>query len=450
LRRRREPGSLPHQTSGVAIPRRTDRAWSVGIATLLLIGAALVPICISRNGDDHFRLPKQIVLYGFAILAGTATAIGAVLGKLDLRRVSGNLRRISRVAAAGLAWVTITIVTSTNRELSVDAVIWGGLLLVVLLTSALSFRSIGVTAFTIALAIPAVLNATLLFLQAAEIWNPWSFPGGTPARAMNNALLGNPDDLGVYLAAPAIFAVALTIAIPRRRVLHAALAFYLTAALVVTETLTSLAAFTIALVLLAVSWNRRHALRLIGILFLSLIVIGLAYIPLRSRLREVARNVTAGQWDSAVSGRLIASVAAWEMYRDHPITGVGPGCFKFNYMPYRIEVERRHPHLVPLSGARMINFGETHNDHLQILAETGVPGWLAVMGGILLVGALSYTRFAGPIDERSRLARLLAMPFATSIVIMMLAQFPLQLAAPAYTFMVIAGACVAWSSDATV
>ena len=58
-----------------------------------------------------------------------------------------------------------------------------------------------------------------------------------------------------------------------------------------------------------------------------------------------------------------------------------------------------------------MNFGETHNDHLQVAAETGLPGYALLAGAIALPrdsgrGGAATTRHRGRASRRS------ATPFA--------------------------------------
>jgi O-antigen ligase len=95
-----------------------------------------------------------------------------------------------------------------------------------------------------------------------------------------------------------------------------------------------------------------------------------------------------------------------------------------------------------------VNFAEAHNDHLQLLAETGLPTYFALMAAIMLVGSISLS--PRPVlmpDNREEIARVLALPLAILLIVVMSAQFALQLAAPACTFVLLGAVCVAWSGD---
>jgi putative inorganic carbon (HCO3(-)) transporter len=66
--------------------------------------------------------------------------------------------------------------------------------------------------------------------------------------------------------------------------------------------------------------------------------------------------------------------AAWHMFLDYPLTGVGPGNFNARYGEYFVRAEFR------------FSQGHAHNYYLHALAETGLPGLLAYLA--LTLGAL--------------------------------------------------------------
>ena len=126
----------------------------------------------------------------------------------------------------------------------------------------------------------------------------------------------------------------------------------------------------------------------IGVGIAALVVVaGLIFMPsgLQARLGlsssssadpEVAK-VTQGSED-AIQGRKSENLAALQMFRDHPIFGVGPGNYSRHYLSYSEQIG-----LDPRLAAR-----EAHSLYLGSLAETGIIGgcalvvvlWLALRG----------------------------------------------------------------------
>ena len=405
----------------------------------------MVPVVISWAGYDHFRRPKQLTLYAVAICTVAIAAIGLVLRRVQVDDAAKRALRVpAALAAAGIAWGLVATLTSTNILLSLDATVWATSLLCIFIIAAYALRGVRVELVAAAVLLPAIANATVLLLQAARIWNPWVFPEGTYFRATKNALLGNADDVSVYLAAPALFAWALTIGAARFRVLFGIAALYLTVAVVATEGLTALGALTAAAAVLVICWKPRLGL-MIAIAAPIALAAALLLGPSRERIDAYVESVRDGRWASLLSGRLVPFATAWQMFADDPLTGVGPGCFKLHYMQYRMELREEHPAFYVMASVASVNFGEVHNDHLQVLAETGAPGLLLMTAGFAVI-ALRSRRRQGR-SPSAEVARLLAAPLAVLVAIMMLAQFPMQIAAPAYTCTLLGAVCLAWTTE---
>ena len=79
-----------------------------------------------------------------------------------------------------------------------------------------------------------------------------------------------------------------------------------------------------------------------------------------------------------------------------------------------------------------MNWGEVHNDHLQVAAETGLPGYalfllaIGIGSGIVAVDDARGRR----VIAEATFARAFRWPLATAVFVICLAQFPLELAAP--------------------
>jgi O-antigen ligase len=91
----------------------------------------------------------------------------------------------------------------------------------------------------------------------------------------------------------------------------------------------------------------------------------------------------------------------WEMFREHPLVGVGGNNYEVNYAHSREKFSERHP------GSSLVGINEdlltvyAHNEYLQMLAELGVVGLLLfVLLSLLLVltfwRALKHSQYAMP------------------------------------------------------
>jgi O-antigen ligase len=423
------------------------------LAWCLLAGAVIVPVTVVTSADDLFRLPKELVLRTVAIIAAAVAANCLLLRRIRLG--AEERRRLAipaGIMAAGFLWTVIAAVFSTNRPLSLDGLVYLSTLLVIVLLSAHVFRN-HVSPVTVAAAVflPALVNSVIALLQASGVWNPWVFADRT-GRSTYNALLGNVNDVGAFLVPSIVLAFVLATVMRRLRWLYATIGAVLSVALLATLTLTSIVATAVALAALGAVLSFRTGLRARWVAIVAGVLIVLAvtpftYEPLEKRLTRVVRSAASGEVGRAVSGRLIPFAAAWEMFRSDPLTGVGPGCFKFNYLQYRLDVDYRYPRVLAASGPVRTNFGETHNDHLQVLAESGLPGYLILLAGLVYVARISLRRKGEEPDVRARIAATLALPLVCGLAANMLAGFPLQIAAPAYTYAILGGACLAWKGS---
>jgi putative inorganic carbon (hco3(-)) transporter len=118
-------------------------------------------------------------------------------------------------------------------------------------------------------------------------------------------------------------------------------------------------------------WKALAALALVGALAVPFLPSG--YLDRLTTLGQV--GTVESTTDVSIRGRTAEAGAAWAMFMDHPLTGVGLGNFSGHYQEYArnlgIEVKRveRQP----------------HNLFLEVAAETGIPGLFAF--GALIGGA---------------------------------------------------------------
>jgi O-antigen ligase len=155
------------------------------------------------------------------------------------------------------------------------------------------------------------------------------------------------------------------------------------------------------------------------------------------------------RYNEMLSGRLEPSLVAIEMLREHPVTGAGPGSFRAEYFDKKLLVDRKYKNLMPQKMShwgveRMLSFSETHDEHLQIAAELGLPGY-ALFAMILVLLARRSMR---PEESRPRaaFARDFALPAVAAIAVSSFAQFPFRVAAPLTNALFFAAILVAWTA----
>ncbi|HEX6161180.1 MAG TPA: O-antigen ligase family protein, partial [Thermoanaerobaculia bacterium] len=245
----------------------------------------------------------------------------------------------------------------------------------------------------------------------------------------------------------------------RHRALWVIAAVLSGAAVGATTAITALAAYGAAIVVVAYLAVRRRGRPTAGRLAVAIaaIVVSVAilftilastYAPLRNRVAIVRDMAVHGRFDRALTGRGTAYMAAWGMFRDHPLFGVGPGHYPVHYYAYKITAEERYPTLLD-SPTRSLSFGEAHNDHLQTLAVAGLPGFVLLLACLAVLALRSHKRRGTVDDERAEFARALGAPLAVSFAVAALGHFPLELAASLAAFLHLAAVTCAWTETKT-
>lgn len=427
-------------------PNWTERAgrWRE-LATLILVlaGAFALPLVFLRDPADMFRLPKAMFLRAEAILLVGVWLTAALFGAprpLSKWRDPWLLLPVGALTAFLLATIT-----STNVALSLGALGSGLATIVVFFATVSTARRYGWILLAAPLAAAAV-NAVLDIIEELNLWMPFGVHSEMQHHIQCDALVGNPNEVGGYLGAALLGCLAFLWArrgeerTPRTVVVAALL---LVAALIASRTLTAMIAFAAATLVMFALTSWKKALRaaaaaaVVGLIAIFLVA------PFRHRAANIARWVRTGQYNAALTERLTPFVAAWSMFADHPLLGVGPGAFAWQYYDYKIRIEQRYP---PLRHAfnRGINFGEVHNDHLQVLAEGGLLGY-AVFASLL--GALASLSFTLPVyaaEARPRFVRRLALPLVVFWIVLSIAQFPLETTVVRSLLVHLAALCVGW------
>lgn len=428
--------SIPNdEVEGIPRLNGAERA----VLIVLAAGMLVVPT-IFTSGVDRFRLPKELVFRGEAITL-LALAVFWVTSKTHTWKF--GKRPEFFVAAAILCWTLITVAASTNRQLSADSLITIVAAIVIFVATCLAAQITPLVAVDV-LMIGCCVNAAVVILQELKIWTPFpSLPDSTTHYG-SVGLLGNTNDVGTFLAGPALAAIVLGVtASGRRRWAYAAISILLVAGLAASGTRTALVALVAALIVFALGHSRGAALAVGAILVALALVVLSPSTTLGRGARQLATAATHHDYQHLFSERLLPFLTAIDMTRDHPLVGVGPGCFKYHYMAYRVALFRKYPgdwtHGYPM------NWGEVHNDHLQAAAETGLPGYVLFLAAIAVCAGRRHRGVATP--PEARFARALRWPLATVIFMICLGQFPMELAAPRLMLLTLGALCITWDRD---
>jgi O-antigen ligase len=257
-------------------------------------------------------------------------------------------------------------------------------------------------------------------------------------RFYATAWIGNPGDVGAALVIPALLAASSLVRGPRRVASGTALAACV-AGLASAGTLAPLAAFASGAVLIVALDVRRRLLPavLAGAAVLAL----LAGAGVVSRAAEKLASDDIGKLSTQ---RDIGILAAFETIREHPLLGAGPGGFASDFVRARLAAEQR-------TGRRLVHrsssahFDNAHCDPLTVAAEAGVPVALALATamGALLAGVLGAARREGSGPSGDRVPAETLLPALVAILVLSLANFPIQIVPVSGPFALLAGLALA-------
>lgn len=391
---------------------------------------------VVTGGSDPFRLPKELVFRAEAIVL-LALLILRMRARIPLVR----WRPEFIVAAAIVVWTIVVTATSTNRALSIDSLITVVAAAVIFVATCIALESRSLEVVDL-LMIGCCVNAAITVVQELGIWNPVP---ATEGHYGSVGLMGNANDVGTFLVVPAVAAVVMAVtSVGKRRWIYLGVAVLLASGLIASATRTALIAYVASLLVLAILQTRRAAI-VIGVV---LLVVGLAVsspaTTIGRGVRELSDAAMQRDYQRLFSERLLPFLAAAEMARDHPLLGVGPGCFRYHFMAYRVALSTKYP--AAWTRGFPMNWGAVHNDHLQVAAEAGIVGSLLFL---VALAVLARRAAGGGMTPRAAFARTLRWPLVTAVVLVCFAQFPLELAAPRLMFLTLGAMAVTWDrSDA--
>ena len=157
--------------------------------------------------------------------------------------------------------------------------------------------------------------------------------------------------------------------------------------LMVTQTFSAIAGVAAgSLVFWALRLSRRRAV--IGALAIAALAGGVVLMlslvgPLRERSLGKIDQIARGDWNSVLTGRLDGWRAALWMVEEHPLTGVGVGAYRTEFIPAKTALLREG--VVFFADQMNVVFANAHNDLLEVAAETGLPGLAALLLGLALL-----------------------------------------------------------------
>ena len=127
----------------------------------------------------------------------------------------------------------------------------------------------------------------------------------------------------------------------------------------------------------------------------------------------------------------------WEMFKAHPLTGVGLGNYKLNFIPYKAD-------FLATPQGKAYNFyiaraAQAHNDYVQAAAELGSLGILAVLSLLVAIPLTFWIRLRRNPDEADRFDLLLLGAGTVVFLAHALVSFPAHLPSSSLVLVLILG-----------
>ncbi|HUP59818.1 MAG TPA: O-antigen ligase family protein [Thermoanaerobaculia bacterium] len=414
------------------------------LAILTVAGLVIVPMIFLTGVYDYFRVIKEVAFRAEAILAVFLLGVAVAAGGTGRLRELLRDRAVMAVVAGAFLWSVITATLSTNKVQSAESMITVACSIALFIGVWFASRSMPV-AVLLVLAPVALVNAVLVALQEYGVWNPFHFTLNEASRHLTaTGFLGNPNDVGAYFALSMVMllAVAPHLGGWQRWVAFAGSAAAL-AGVLVSQSRTAVIAAGVALFIFAMRKSLKAGLAILVLIFAGLIAASFFHIPAITRFIELPQHAARGDWNRLTSHRLVPFIVAVEMFRERPLAGWGPGTFKTHYMHQRLAVAEKYPAAFQQGATTM--FGETHNDHLQLLAEAGIPACALFLAALIVIG---HTRRSARSDGvRAIAGNALGLPLAAAVFVIALAFFPLQIALTRHLLLTAAALIVGWRAS---
>lgn len=426
--------------NSTASTSKTERAQTL-LWLAVLFTIAVMPLLVSPAAKNPYRLPKTLFFQSMMSFIGAGVFLVIWFVRAEYARLMRH-RVAMIIALAACTWTFIVSMYALQPALAsrANATVLGYAILVAA-TLFLARRDIKLP--LIAMFAPAIINAIVTVLQALHLWTPIPLERMPKGRLAAMGLLGNPDYVGAYLMVPAIAAIAAAIAFKEHRRIFLVIAAILVTGIFFTQSVTAVGAFMVAVMSLAIVVPSKRVRVAVAAIVLLVIGAVFAYGPTRTRLLHMREFLRSGQLMEFSSYRPPAVMVALDMFRERPLLGVGPGNYEARYMAYKLRVDERFPQWIRPMNA---NFGEAHNDHVQLLAEAGLPGYLLYLGALGYIASISFRRRDAQ-SQHAKFAQVFAFPAVVGFAVVGLAQFPLYLTVVTGTALFACSLALVWSHD---
>jgi O-antigen ligase len=139
---------------------------------------------------------------------------------------------------------------------------------------------------------------------------------------------------------------------------------------------------------------------------------------------EKTRELARGDWNELLTGRLDGWRAGLWMFGERPASGVGPGAYRAEFLSAKEALMERGVRF--FAEQQNVVFANAHSEPIEVGAELGVPGLLALAWAVLLAARCSRS---GPASGAAgRVDRSFAWSSLAAIGVLSSFHFPFRIA----------------------
>lgn len=378
------------------------------------------------------------------VTLGALFAIGPVFA-LWLRDRLAQARPVTAALAAplalGLVWATAATWTSAHRVTSLwELAWWLGLGALFRVTAAELPGTAGLIRLQGALIATATLISAYGLVETYALDDRVLGHAKTAYRGQVSGTFVNPSHMSSYLvlALPAALAAASAARGAHVRATAAVAATIIAAAIVLSRSRGGWIATALGIAVLAVFSARARAVgRLVVVLSVvgGVVALGLAATPgvLPALAKRLATLPPGLARDQDAFGRAGPWGAAWELMRERPVTGWGPGTFAHAFLAVRPPGYYYRP-------------SHAHQEPLELGVELGFPGFLAALA-LAAAAAWRAVRVSTRLPTEARLPHAALVAGGAAFLSTCLWDWPLRVPSTALAFAVMLGALAAPTSQ---
>lgn len=309
-----------------------------------------------------------LVVTTYRIPAGTEAM---VLALVALPFQSGRLRVPPLLALLGafIVWCALGYLTSAYQDTVWDAVLDDGKIWLIAFVTVNALRTRPQLRFFLLF----FLACFALYPVRGAIFNYFIYNERLLGRAHWNFIYSNPNDLAAFCLLQLSIAAGLLVTEPKGWTRRAALAGIGVLPFLILLTQSRGAIIALAVFSLFAFASQRVKLRRVLLaLVLGLGVVVAAPSSVWTRMQGLRNatdtsNLSAVDADGSAEQRYEIWRVASRIIADHPISGVGRGAYKFAHQAYATRSEFK-----PIA----LGYRDTHSTYFNLLAETGVVGFL--------------------------------------------------------------------------